>query len=164
MAIQYGKMILSHLGRCDTKYNAQIDNAAKLRKIDNMIVIPLSRGEKEFIGVLHLLNFKGGDIQKYDKEEVDIVAEIITKCISNVNSFNKSLNIMVGIHETMGNAMTILKTTGDSTPEGETKSVGRQLNDEFTQINKLVQELVASRRSQFVIETSKHYSEKVKPS
>ncbi len=66
-AIAHNKTIISRRGQHETGYNAQTDNAARLKNIQNMMIMPLtvpsSHGDVDVVGVLHLLNFDG-DIAK----------------------------------------------------------------------------------------------------
>ena len=66
-AIQNMEISVSQLGRRDPNFNAEVDSAADLSKIENMLVIPLTTKEensvKKFVGVLHLLNYKEGEIE-----------------------------------------------------------------------------------------------------
>ena len=73
------KTLISSNGRYDAHFISQVDNILKLKQLENIMMIPLfvdSRqgkvlGEKqdnsEFVGILHLMNYKLGDISKVDE-------------------------------------------------------------------------------------------------
>lgn len=159
-AIEEGRAVVSQLGKIDAEFSEEVDNAAGVHRIDNIIILPLMVGtekQKELVGVLQMINCRDGDIKKENEEEIGMIADILAKCIDNVNSFSKSFNVMVGLHDRMGNALGILDE-GERAVGFETKSVGKQLNDQFTQITMLVKELVDSKRGQFLKESNVIYS------
>ncbi len=76
-AIAEGRTVVSSMGSSEVEYSGQIDNAAKAKRVDSMVILPLvvsthkkdhlkSKG-RELVGVLQLLNYKGGDIARIDK-------------------------------------------------------------------------------------------------
>ncbi len=84
------------------------------------------------------------------------MADILCKCICNVNEFTKAFNIMVGLQEKMGRAMEIIEND-EKCVGAETKSLSGQLEEEFSQINKLMGDLAASKKSQFLKESNTYY-------
>lgn len=74
-------MITSNYGQSDIIFNPQVDNVLRLTHIENIMVIPLlvehSKGKKnsksseydnrELVGVIQLMNFKLGDVNKANK-------------------------------------------------------------------------------------------------
>ena len=85
------------------------------------------------------------------------VADILGKCIDNINSFTKGLSVVVGLQSQIGTAVNILKENEESAGM-ETKNVGKQLNDQFSQITKYMSDLVSSKRKQFKNYSSSYYS------
>ncbi len=84
------------------------------------------------------------------------MADILCKCICNVNEFTKAFNIMLGLHGKMGNVLGIIQD-GDKWAGAEGRSLGGQLKDEFAQINKLMGDLASSKKSQFLSESNMYY-------
>ncbi len=72
-AIAMNRTLVSSAGCGEMGFSAQTDNAAKVKKVENMLVIPLTvpaqrkLKERDLVGVLQLLNYKGGDISKMNK-------------------------------------------------------------------------------------------------
>jgi len=77
-AIKSKQKVCSVYGKNDALYNSQVDNILKLKRIENLLIIPLYIGNEEVIckadkrtpelvGVLHLMNYKLGDIRKMEK-------------------------------------------------------------------------------------------------
>ncbi len=65
-AIRSGANVVSQLGKSDTEFNGEVDNVLGLKRIQNILVAPLSvpksGGLRDIVGVLHLLNYQNGDI------------------------------------------------------------------------------------------------------
>jgi hypothetical protein len=77
-AIKTKQKVCSVYGKNDTLYNSQVDNILKLKRIENLLVVPLyvskdvvickaDKKTPELVGVLHLINYKLGDIKKMEE-------------------------------------------------------------------------------------------------
>lgn len=78
--LQERTSVVSADGKYDTLFNAQVDNVLKLKKLENIMIIPLfvdhrngkvlynDKSEtQELVGILHLINYKMGDVTKCDE-------------------------------------------------------------------------------------------------
>ena len=57
--------IISQFGRGDPYFNEELDCAAGIRHVDNILVIPLlidSNKGKELVGVVQFINYKYGNV------------------------------------------------------------------------------------------------------
>lgn len=80
-AIKKQQKVASAFGKNDALYNSQVDNILKLKRIENLLIVPLFVGDEavickadkkvpELVGVLHLVNYKCGDVKKVQEVEV----------------------------------------------------------------------------------------------
>ena len=70
------EIVTSIYGKSDAAFNMQVDNILRLNHLQNIMIIPLimensdsifkSNKEPELVGILHLINYKFGDITNID--------------------------------------------------------------------------------------------------
>ena len=84
--LQERAMVVSTYGKSDTLFNSQVDNILKLKRLENIMIIPLfvdhrngrvlyndKSKDMELVGILHLINYKMGDITKIEEVRDEII-------------------------------------------------------------------------------------------
>ncbi len=76
-----------------------------------------------------------------------------------MNSFNVSFNVMLGLHEKLGNVTRIVDE-GEATIGTDVKAVGKELGHVRGDIQKLLSDFISSKRTQFLQDTASYYQTK----
>jgi len=85
---------------------------------------------------------------------LDVLIDIIAKCICNMREYTKAFNVMLELNERTAELMKVL---GENAMRTEEESLCSHINEGFKQVIKLSEGLIDSKKVQFLMEANAIY-------
>lgn len=83
-----------------------------------------------------------------------VVKDVVAKCMNNMREFTKAFNVMLGLSERMKELLKIVKENTMGLGE---ESLCEHINEGFKQVAKLSENLIDSKKVQFLMEANAIY-------